>query len=128
MATMSGSPFPSPTSSTSDQPGSSFDTPYSGNIGNIGKPGSAEGGGADTSARQDGDDVIARVSQSAHDTVDRLADGVDSAAETLKAGADKVRDTKDAWADGLRSTVRENPLAALAAALAIGVLFARLTS
>ena len=33
----------------------------------------------------------------------------------------------DEWAESLRCTVRENPLAAVATALVVGVLIARLT-
>ena len=83
--------------------------------------------------------MFARVVQGAHDTVDRLADtaaphvqrlaeGVDTASDTLHERADQVRDAGDVLADSLRNTVREHPLAALAAALAVGVIVARLTS
>ncbi len=94
--------------------------------------------GADAK-RMRGDDVLARVVQGAHDTIDRLADsaaphvqrlseGMTSANEMVHTRADQVRDMGDEWAESLRCTVRENPLAAVAAALAIGVIIARLTS
>ena len=84
-------------------------------------------------------DLLARVVQGAHDTIDRLAEsaaprvqrlqeGVSSANEVLHSRADQARDMGDEWAESLRCTVRENPLASVAAALAIGIVIARLTS
>lgn len=91
------------------------------------------------SAERAGTDMLARAVRGAHDTVDRLAEtaaphvqrltqGVDSASETLSARAEHARDVGDEWADSLRTTVRENPIAAVLAAVAAGVLIARLTS
>jgi hypothetical protein len=39
-----------------------------------------------------------------------------------------MREMGDEWTHSLRSTVRENPVAAVVAALALGMLLARLTS
>lgn len=82
-------------------------------------------------------DLRGRVVQGAHDTIDRLADsaspqlqrlqdGMSSASDAVQTRAGALRATGDAWAESLRSTVRENPLAALAAAWAVGMLTARL--
>jgi hypothetical protein len=79
-----------------------------------------------------------RMAQGAHHTIDRLAEStaphlqrleevVAGAGVQLKNQARQARDTGDLWAEGLRSTVRHNPLAALAAALAIGALISRIT-
>ncbi len=84
------------------------------------------------------DDLMSRVLLGAHDGIDRLADGAapavrqlsDSVAEAgdaLHAKADQLRARRDEWADGLRGTVRNNPLAAVAAAVALGALIVRLT-
>jgi hypothetical protein len=84
-------------------------------------------------------DRLTRVVQGAHQAVDRMADtaaphvqrlqeGVSTAGARLTARADDLRDTGDEWAESLRMTVRENPLTALVAALAIGVVISRLTS
>jgi ElaB/YqjD/DUF883 family membrane-anchored ribosome-binding protein len=81
---------------------------------------------------------MGRVVHGAHDTIDRLADtaaphvqrlqeGVSAATEAMQSRAGQLRETGDEWAEGLRNTVRENPLAALAAALAVGMVVARLT-
>jgi ElaB/YqjD/DUF883 family membrane-anchored ribosome-binding protein len=102
-------------------------------------PSSSTTSDSSNGTQRGGSEMFARVVQGAHDTVDRLAEtaaphvqrlaqGVDSASETLSARADQVRQTGDEWADSLRTTVRENPLAAIAAALAVGVVIARLTS
>jgi len=84
-------------------------------------------------------DVLGQVVQGAHNTVDRLAEsaaphvqrlqeGVNSASEMLHARTDQAREVGDEWAESLRTTVREHPLASLAAALAIGIVVAKLTS
>lgn len=76
--------------------------------------------------------------QGAHDTIDRLADratpavrqlgeSVTAAGETLHAKSDQWRETGDQWVEGVRTTVRSNPLASVAAALALGVVIARIT-
>lgn len=83
-------------------------------------------------------DTLDRVVQGAHHTIDRLAEtaaphvqrlqeGVATAGETLQSRAHQVREVGDEWADSLRNTVRENPLAAVLTALAVGVLIARVT-
>lgn len=84
-------------------------------------------------------DVLNRVVQGAHSTIDKLAEtaaphvqrleqSVTSASDTLHARAGQAREVSDEWAESLRTTVRENPLAAVATALAVGLLIARLTS
>jgi ElaB/YqjD/DUF883 family membrane-anchored ribosome-binding protein len=83
------------------------------------------------------DDLIGRIAQSAHSAIDRLADGavprvnrlqesMAGAGESLQAGADRARELSDEWAESLRCTVRENPLASIGVALAVGLLLARL--
>jgi ElaB/YqjD/DUF883 family membrane-anchored ribosome-binding protein len=100
--------------------------------------GVAENGPDTTTTTRPQSDVLNRVVQGAHQTIDKLAEtaaphvqrleqGVASASETLHARADHVREVGDEWAESLRSTVRENPLAAVATALAVGLLIARLT-
>lgn len=82
-------------------------------------------------------DVLNRVVQGAHSAIDRMADtaapavqrlqdGVQAASDTLSQRADDARAMGEEWAESLRSTVREHPLAAIATALAVGVLVARL--
>jgi ElaB/YqjD/DUF883 family membrane-anchored ribosome-binding protein len=79
-----------------------------------------------------------RMAQGAHHTIDRLAEtaaphverleeALSGAGVRLKNQAQRVRETGDEWADGLRTTVRRNPLTAVAAALAIGALISRIT-
>ncbi len=85
-----------------------------------------------------GDEVLDRVVQGAHDTVDKLAQtaaphvkqlhaGLNSASENAGEWAYSLRGTSSELTESLRCTVREHPLAALATALALGVLVARLT-
>ena len=79
-----------------------------------------------------------RIAQSAHHTIDRLAEtagpqiervegALTGAAGHLKDQARNAREKGEAWADDLRVTVRRNPLSAVAAALAVGALIARIT-
>jgi ElaB/YqjD/DUF883 family membrane-anchored ribosome-binding protein len=83
-------------------------------------------------------ELLDRVVEGAHHAIDRLADsaaphvqrlqqGVASASDTLHERAGQARELGDEWAESLRCTVRENPLAAVATALLVGVLIARLT-
>lgn len=82
-------------------------------------------------------DVLNRVVQGAHGAIDRMAEtaapavqrlqeGVQAASDTLSQRADDARALSEEWAESLRSSVREHPLAAIATALAVGVLVARL--
>lgn len=84
------------------------------------------------------DDLMTRVVQGAHDTIDRLAeraapqlahlsDSLSSAGDAIQGKSDAWQATGTEWTESLRGSVRENPLAALAAALAVGVLVARLS-
>lgn len=83
-------------------------------------------------------DLFQRVVQGAHQTVDslaetaaphvqRLQEGMSSAADALPQHAERLRELGDEWTETLRTTVRENPLAALATAVAVGLLISRLT-
>jgi len=83
-------------------------------------------------------DLLQRVVQGAHQTIDRMADtaaphvqrmqeSMHSAGDMLNQRGEQVRDMGDEWAESLRTTVRENPLAAVAAAVALGLLVARIT-
>jgi len=82
--------------------------------------------------------VLNNAVQGAHDTIDRLADraapavrqlgeSVAAVGETLQTKTDQLREKRDVWVEGARSTVRRNPLAAVAAALALGAVIARIT-
>lgn len=72
-------------------------------------------------------DTIDRVADSAIPAVQRLGESVSAAKAAMHANADQLRETRDEWVEGARCTVRSNPLAAVATAFALGVLFARIT-
>lgn len=83
-------------------------------------------------------EVLERIVQGAHQTIDRLAgvaapqvqklqEGVTVANDKLHQRADEMRELGSEWTESLRCTVRENPLAAIATALAVGILIARLS-
>lgn len=89
-------------------------------------------------ASHSGQDLLGRVVQGAHNTIDRLAETaephvqriqeeVSSATDAVQSRASQLRETGDEWTESLRTTVRDNPLAALAAALAVGMLVSHLT-
>ncbi len=128
MATDSETPFPS-----------SLPTKAANSRGN----GRSTDASPQTSAPQPSDggddqgDVLARVVQGAHQTIDRLAetaaphaqrlqDEVSSASHRLHSRAAQAREIGGEWAETLRCTVRENPLAAVGTALALGALLTRL--
>ncbi len=83
-------------------------------------------------------DMLTKVVEKAHATIDRLAEtaaphvnrlsqGASSASDVLHDRAGQARELSDEWTQSLRSTVRENPLATVAAALALGVIIAKLS-
>ena len=83
-------------------------------------------------------DMLNRVVQGAHNAIDRFAetaapavqrvqDGVHAAGDAISQKAQNARELGDEWTESLRTTVRDNPLTAIATALAVGVLIARLT-
>jgi ElaB/YqjD/DUF883 family membrane-anchored ribosome-binding protein len=77
------------------------------------------------------DNLLNRVVQGAHHTIDRLAETAAPHMQRLQEGvgtrAEHAKEVGDQWAESLRGSVRENPLVAVATALAVGVLIARLT-
>jgi hypothetical protein len=83
-------------------------------------------------------DILNSAVQGAHDTIDHIADSVAPAAQQLgervsaagdamHAKTDQLRGTRDEWVESLRTTVRGNPLASMAAAVALGAVIARIT-
>ena len=84
------------------------------------------------------DKMVQGVAEAAHATIDRLADQAkpavrqlaataSSAEVVLQAKTDQLRQTGIEWSEGLRSTIRQNPLASVLGALALGALIARIT-
>lgn len=64
--------------------------------------------------------------QGAHHTIDRFAN---RAAPAVRKAGDRVAAagaTRDEWVEVARGTVRKNPLACVAAALALGAVIARI--
>lgn len=133
---MATDPTPFPTSSSSPA------TPAPSGTGSVSSTSSSSSGsnGSNGSSTANGPagDVLSRVVQGAHSAIDRMAetaapavqrvqDGVQTASDTLSRKADDARELGDEWAESLRCTVRDHPLAAVATALAVGVLIARLS-
>ncbi len=84
------------------------------------------------------DELLKRTVLGAHTTIDRLAEkaaptvrqvgeSVASAEDALHAKTVQLRETRDQLSESLRTVVRNNPLASLAGAFAVGALIARLT-
>ena len=78
-------------------------------------------------AAEDAEHLLDRVVQGAHDGIDALADTAAPHVQRLQEGFAVARDTGEEWAESVRCTVRQHPLASLAAAAALGMLVARLT-
>jgi len=98
-------------------------------------PGTAS---ANDAAPHAGGELMERVVQGAHQAIDRLAEQaaphvqrleekLGNADDMLHQRADQWREMGDVYVGSLRDTVRENPLLALGAALALGLIIARVT-
>lgn len=78
-------------------------------------------------AIQAGHNTIDRVADASASTVRRLGERMHEAEDALHAKTAELRDTRDEWVESLRGTVRSNPLASVAAAMALGLLISRVT-
>ena len=72
-------------------------------------------------------DGIDRLAETVTPAVRRLGESVSAAEEALQAKSTQLRNTGDEWVESVRTTVRRNPLACVAAAVALGALIARIT-
>ena len=90
--------------------------------GDIGDAGDAGNTKNDANVANDADAANAADAADAADA----AGGAD-ADQALDATAADMRDIRDAWVEGVRGTVRSNPLACLAGAIAAGIVIARIT-
>jgi hypothetical protein len=79
-------------------------------------------------------EMMSRVVSGAHHTIDRLAesaaphvDRLQHMGDDVHQHADHLRQVGDEWTQSMRTAVRDHPLAAVAVALALGVLIARVT-
>jgi hypothetical protein len=81
-------------------------------------------------------DRRARGRDTTRNTIDRLEEGAAPAGQhlgesasavegALRARTDHLRDTRDDWVESVRTTVRGNPLVAIAAAVTLGAVIAR---
>lgn len=68
-----------------------------------------------------------RLSSRAHETVDQVASVAHRAADRLSSNSEQWLAAKDEMVHGLRDYVRERPIAALAAAVAVGFVLSRLS-
>ncbi len=71
--------------------------------------------------------AVDRFADSATPRIQQLSDGVANAEAAVRARADQVSRTGVEWTASVRNTVRSYPLCALAAALALGAVIARVT-
>ena len=71
-------------------------------------------------------DTIDRFAERAEPVVQQLGERLSAAEEAVVAKTAQLRETRDAWVESLRCTVRDNPLSAIAAAIAVGALVARI--
>jgi ElaB/YqjD/DUF883 family membrane-anchored ribosome-binding protein len=150
MATIADNPFPSTTGGLPDDHrpahdmGRDIPSGTGGPAGNgfASSPMTSSLDGGETSSasttKHPANDLLGTVVQGAHSAIDRLAeaaapavhrlqDGVSSTSGAISERAHHVREMGDEWAETLRVTVRENPLAAVATAVAVGILISKLT-
>jgi ElaB/YqjD/DUF883 family membrane-anchored ribosome-binding protein len=97
------------------------------------------GGSGTASSNGSVQPVVDRVAESAHRVVDQLAGKAGPAVERLRSTVTGAKDsmgqrmsdlthTREEWMESARESVRQNPLAAVGLAAAVGYLLARLTS
>ncbi len=100
----------------------------------LGSTGTLPGNAASTASA---DDIVNRAAETAHRAVDRMAEkavpavervksGVNEATTMLQARADQLGQLQERWVEDSRNYVREHPFTSVAAALAAGMLLARL--
>lgn len=92
----------------------------------------------DSAAATTAVDLLNQAAQGAHGRIDHIANSaepvvrqlgqrVGAAADAVHAKTDPWRNAGTRWVAGTRSTVRGNPLIAIAAAFALGAVIARIT-
>jgi ElaB/YqjD/DUF883 family membrane-anchored ribosome-binding protein len=79
-------------------------------------------------AAQTAHEAIDRLAAKAGPAIDRLRGTANTASETLRAKADQFGELEEQWVESARTYVRENPLAAVGIAVAVGLLIGKLTS
>ena len=83
--------------------------------------------------------MLGRVVQGAHEAVDRIAEKaapaveklrstMSGATDTMRSSADQLSHMQEEWVATARTTVREHPLAAIAVAVAAGMVLTKLMS
>ncbi len=72
--------------------------------------------------------TVDRLSSTAHQTVDKLADGANSTADKIAGQTRRFTEAPTRALETSKSWVQERPLEAVAAALAFGFVFGRLTA
>jgi ElaB/YqjD/DUF883 family membrane-anchored ribosome-binding protein len=78
------------------------------------------------SAVQAAHQTIDSLSERAAPAVQQLGEQFTAAEAALHSKTALLRDTRDAWLESARCTVRDKPLASLAAALGVGLVLARI--
>jgi hypothetical protein len=77
------------------------------------------------------DGRLSNAREGAHDALDHMAGRAAPAAqrlgESMSTAQRVLRDTREQWSGSVRSTVDKHPLAAIAAALALGAVITRIT-
>jgi len=107
----------------------SSDAPLSGDVGEM----------SGLSGSGSSDDTMNRVVQGAHQAVDRIAERAAPVVERLKTSMTGASDSmhssveqwsamQEEWVETARTTVREHPIASLAAAVAAGMVLSKLLS
>lgn len=84
------------------------------------------GSGLPRNAAQSAHSTIDRVAGSATPVVRQLGESVSAAEAVLQAKTAQLRETRDLWVENMRCTVRSKPLVSVLAALAVGVVVARI--
>jgi ElaB/YqjD/DUF883 family membrane-anchored ribosome-binding protein len=77
------------------------------------------GTGGSNAGGMDDSGTVQRLAQRAHEAVDRLE-------QTVSSGSERMMGWQQEYGDVAREQVRENPLAAVGIAFAVGIVFSKL--
>jgi len=90
--------------------------------------GSAEGAASETMERaaQTAQQASERLAEKAAYAKEQIKSGYEQASAALSAGVDDLNELQEEWLASARGYVQQHPLVSVAAAIAVGMLLARL--
>jgi ElaB/YqjD/DUF883 family membrane-anchored ribosome-binding protein len=115
---------------TSSNPFPTSDAPLSGEVGDMTGMSSSSAASSDTVNRvvQGAHQAVDRIAERAAPVVERLKSSMSGASDSMHTSVEQWNAMQEEWVETARTTVREHPIASLAAAVAAGVVLSKLLS